>query len=244
MPIEGVEKEKKMSLNLFGRRRNTNVGTVCIHPNFYFFSPRCLLLLSVSTDCFRYNPVSLFKSFVSLSDFVVYPLSYRMRAHTSHFHQPTIAIPPSSAFTKSIKDASGNTREPRNKSSLRNPRHAVTSVTAGLAGTRPRAISPTAPPPFSHTSPSNAKLARENVPLHSATMFASSRRSGTASPAGNLLSPVSASLLSPGSQSLGARLRAPAVSPRMHSRGSILVEAGAIEDEESRRLSELAFLDF
>lgn len=33
-----------------------------------------------------------------------------------------------------------------------------------------------------------------------------------------------------------------ALSPTMHSRGSILIEAGSIEDDESRRLSEMAFL--
>lgn len=40
------------------------------------------------------------------------------------------------------------------------------------------------------------------------------------------------------------RPRAPALSPTMHSRASILMETGVIEDEESRRLSEAAFLDF
>lgn len=35
-----------------------------------------------------------------------------------------------------------------------------------------------------------------------------------------------------------------ALSPTMHNRGSILLQAKGIEDEESRRLSELAFLDF
>ncbi|KAH9915108.1 uncharacterized protein B0H18DRAFT_108111 [Fomitopsis serialis] len=35
-----------------------------------------------------------------------------------------------------------------------------------------------------------------------------------------------------------------ALSPTIHDRGTILVEAGRIEDEESRRLSEMAFLDY
>ena len=35
-----------------------------------------------------------------------------------------------------------------------------------------------------------------------------------------------------------------AVSPTIHSRGSILVQASGIEDDEQRRLSEMAFLDF
>ncbi|KAH7913510.1 hypothetical protein BJ138DRAFT_1145870 [Hygrophoropsis aurantiaca] len=42
--------------------------------------------------------------------------------------------------------------------------------------------------------------------------------------------------------SCGATLR-PALSPTMHSRGSILLETKEIMDEESRRLSEMAFLD-
>lgn len=35
-----------------------------------------------------------------------------------------------------------------------------------------------------------------------------------------------------------------AVAPKIHDRGSIYVEAARIEDEESRRLSEMAFLDY
>ena len=37
------------------------------------------------------------------------------------------------------------------------------------------------------------------------------------------------------------RARKP-LAPTMHDRGSILLQTGAIEDEESRRLSEMAFL--
>ena len=40
------------------------------------------------------------------------------------------------------------------------------------------------------------------------------------------------------------RAQRQALSPTMHNRASIIVCAGAIEDEESRRLSEAAFLDF
>ncbi|KAA1467712.1 hypothetical protein DENSPDRAFT_926811 [Dentipellis sp. KUC8613] len=41
----------------------------------------------------------------------------------------------------------------------------------------------------------------------------------------------------------GDARRRPAAAPRMHSRASIVVETRGIEDDESRRLSELAFLD-
>ena len=40
----------------------------------------------------------------------------------------------------------------------------------------------------------------------------------------------------------GARARTP-VAPTIHSPGTILLETRGIEDEESRRLSEMAFLD-
>ncbi|EGN98801.1 hypothetical protein SERLA73DRAFT_181443 [Serpula lacrymans var. lacrymans S7.3] len=47
--------------------------------------------------------------------------------------------------------------------------------------------------------------------------------------------------LAPGHQG-GAAVRRSALSPTMHSRGTIVVEARGISDDESRRLSELAFL--
>lgn len=43
-------------------------------------------------------------------------------------------------------------------------------------------------------------------------------------------------------RTVGSGLRRKPVSPTMHSRGSILLEMKGIEDEESRRLSEMAFL--
>lgn len=44
---------------------------------------------------------------------------------------------------------------------------------------------------------------------------------------------------------MGVGLRSrQAVSPTIHNRGSILLETRLIEDAESRRLSEMAFLDY
>ncbi|EKM58427.1 uncharacterized protein PHACADRAFT_252740 [Phanerochaete carnosa HHB-10118-sp] len=66
-------------------------------------------------------------------------------------------------------------------------------------------------------------------------------------PSSHSLSPRSVSAPTP-----AARLDAPRprprprqpLSPTMHTRGSIILYAGEIQDEESRRLSEAAFLDF
>jgi len=62
--------------------------------------------------------------------------------------------------------------------------------------------------------------------------------------------PPSPALLSPTSPGLrqqqqqqGGGLRVP-LSPTIHNRGSILMSTKHIEDDESRRLSEMAFLDF
>lgn len=58
-------------------------------------------------------------------------------------------------------------------------------------------------------------------------------------------SPTGKSIISASiaSRSTGTSLRPQSINPRMHNRASIMVEAHAIEDDESRRLSELAFLD-
>ena len=55
--------------------------------------------------------------------------------------------------------------------------------------------------------------------------------------------PVPATLLQPVARPRPRPHRQP-LSPTLHNRASIIACAGAIEDEESRRLSEAAFLDF
>ena len=52
------------------------------------------------------------------------------------------------------------------------------------------------------------------------------------------------SLGSDPSRTVGVGLRALPLSPTMHNRETMMLEAGRIEDDESRRLSEMAFLDY
>lgn len=63
-------------------------------------------------------------------------------------------------------------------------------------------------------------------------------------PTNKVTSPISPPLNLSSSGMLSPVPRRTPLSPTMHSRGSILVCAKGIEDEESRRLSEAAFLDF
>ena len=123
--------------------------------------------------------------------------------------------------------ANGPTK-PRHVSSLTNLRRTVTSVASGLAGaagvaTRSRDRSP---------------LRGSSMPTPRVPISPLSNTSGT-----NSLSPTGGGLLTPNGCSPGVGSRPFPLNPTMHSRGSILMEARAIEDAEERRLAELAFLD-
>ncbi|KAK7690550.1 hypothetical protein QCA50_005648 [Cerrena zonata] len=89
----------------------------------------------------------------------------------------------------------------------------------------PASSSPLNPNPLSPTSPATTYFsARSNGSVTSPTSSNGHRS--------NNLEPVAR-----------PRLRQP-LSPTIHSRGSILMEARGLEDDESRRLAEMAFLDF
>lgn len=153
------------------------------------------------------------------------------------------------------QEATSTLAKPRQTSSFTNLRRTVTSVTAGLAsatsaGGRASSKTPLAPTSKSLDSTSNRQnkasfTGQDREQRRGATMptprpLASSRSvtSGVDS-----LPPTSYSLSSADSRRPGVGLRVQPLNPTMHSRGSILMEARAIEDDESRRLSELAFLD-
>ena len=108
--------------------------------------------------------------------------------------------------------------KPQKSSSLTNLRRTVTS---GFSSTR-------AKPTPKHSLPLPPK--RELSPL---------RSDSSATTSGNSAAP-SSPFLSPHAATFNGRM---ALSPTMHSRASIIVQANTIEDDESRRLSELAFLD-
>lgn len=97
-----------------------------------------------------------------------------------------------------------------------------------------------APPSRRRTTDSNVRR-RSSVGTHLSRFGTNSLTNLRRSVIGNIrYSGSSADLSSTSSQHSSPRL---AISPTMHNRGSILLETKGIQDAESRRLSELAFLD-
>ncbi|OCB84853.1 hypothetical protein A7U60_g8074 [Sanghuangporus baumii] len=124
------------------------------------------------------------------------------------------------------QNADVHAKQPRYVSSFTSLRRTVTSVTTGLAGAAGATI-------------------RDRSPLRTSTTWSSrppasprSNASGTSS-----LSPTDSAVSTPNQRVPGVGLRPRPLNPTIHSRGSILMETHAIEDAESRRLAELAFLD-
>ena len=106
--------------------------------------------------------------------------------------------------------------------------HSTTSLSLG------HGVPPVPPPPSSFPQGRvSASTAR------SSTTRSPKRKKSSMSSHSQALSPTSPTR----SSETHARPRQ-AVAPKIHDRGSIYVEAARIEDEESRRLSEMAFLDY
>ncbi|KZT67939.1 hypothetical protein DAEQUDRAFT_766712 [Daedalea quercina L-15889] len=142
-------------------------------------------------------------------------------------------------FTKKEDaDAPPKFRNPRATSSMQNMKRTVTGTLASL---KPRAKThveddPYAKAPRSPTLPTSPPMANAPPTSFPQAMATPKRRQSSA--------PQEQSLSLPRSTvGSGARPRQ-ALSPTIYNRGSILVEAGRIEDDESRRLSEMAFLDY
>ncbi|EJD02548.1 uncharacterized protein FOMMEDRAFT_168971 [Fomitiporia mediterranea MF3/22] len=184
------------------------------------------------------------------------------RRRTTQNGPPMITVPGSTTSITSKANTNGIAREsakPRTVSSLTNLKRTVTSVTAGLAlgsatgaSTRPSNKTPSAPPPSSSFGKKTSFLGGDRgvQPVRASTMPAAvtgpgvptTPRSNT-SGANSLFPPGTEDSVQNQRSGTGVGLRVQPLNPTIHSRGSILLEAHAIEDEESRRLSELAFLD-
>ncbi|EPT01635.1 hypothetical protein FOMPIDRAFT_1023137 [Fomitopsis schrenkii] len=142
-------------------------------------------------------------------------------------------------------------KNPRAATSMQNMKRAVTGTFASLTS-RPKTMvipdnasdkshSTTSlslghgAPPMPPAPPSSFPQAR----VSSSTARSPKRKKSSMSALSQTLSPTTPTR----SSEAHARPRQ-AVAPKIHDRGSIYVEAARIEDEESRRLSEMAFLDY
>ncbi|KAI0072964.1 hypothetical protein K474DRAFT_1667190 [Panus rudis PR-1116 ss-1] len=127
-------------------------------------------------------------------------------------------------------------------SKLASPTRSMTNLRRSVAGTISAKLRPKSTLVVDTSVSSSA-----SVTSHSSSSITSRRQ--MPSPSSSARSPLSppSSYRPVQGDSLGAlprpRQRTP-LSPTMHSRGSILMETKGIEDDESRRLAELAFLDF
>ncbi|KAH9831580.1 uncharacterized protein C8Q71DRAFT_726765 [Rhodofomes roseus] len=130
-------------------------------------------------------------------------------------------------------DAPPRFKNPRAMSSMQNMKRTVTGTLASLKP-RPKTIvedNTHGEPPRSPPSPPLPPLKSAPPTSFPQVLAAPKRRK-------NSVTQEQGSSGGPGS---GPRQ---ALSPTMYKRGSLQVEAGRIEDEESRRLSEMAFLDY
>ncbi|KAL5489697.1 hypothetical protein ACEPAI_4529 [Sanghuangporus weigelae] len=152
------------------------------------------------------------------------------RRRTTQNNPPMITILESHSLAGnglgSGQNADVHAKQPRHVSSFTSLRRTVTSVTTGLAGAAGATI-------------------RDRSPLRASTTWSprppASPHSNTSG--ANSLSPTGSAVLTPNQRAPGVGLRQRPLNPTIHSRGSILMETHAIEDAESRRLAELAFLD-
>ncbi|PCH39409.1 hypothetical protein WOLCODRAFT_141256 [Wolfiporia cocos MD-104 SS10] len=128
-------------------------------------------------------------------------------------------------------------KNPRASSSMQNLRRSVAGTLSSLRSSRSKSSvdSPSAPhSPTARGAPGCPPSAFPAIPP-------SSFPAGLRTKASKELKPPAV----PPKSTVGVGLRPrQALSPTMHDRGSLLVEAGRIEDEESRRLSEMAFCDY
>ena len=136
------------------------------------------------------------------------------------------------------------------------PKALVVDTSSKGSSAKKLSASPARNSPLNPNPPSNSNLSALN-PLSptSPTTTYYSARSNTSFRSGNsVTSPTSSNghggppsayrgVGGVGEPVARPRPRQP-LSPTMHSRGSILMETRGIEDDESRRLAELAFLDF
>lgn len=143
---------------------------------------------------------------------------------------PTIAIPANNNGNNNAKARNGHAHP-----QAKQQQHSLTSLRRAVA-----AVSGSSTSPSSTSTSTSTGL---TTPTSLTSLAARSSTSSKGSRDNRLcLSPSSPS---PSSQVRPRpRARAPPLSPTMHSRASIYLETSAIEDEESRRLSEAAFLDF
>ena len=181
-------------------------------------------------------------------------------------YQPTITV------TDKPKSANGNTQSPIPPLPL-TPAAQVQKETRGSAeraertgvasalpttddkgklqltgATDNRSRPPTAWSANASVNPPRKKLSLPKLRGTASSKATNQRSLSPGSSAGSPSSPrsptsTSATSASIHSRSTGTSLRAQPINPRIHNRASIMVEAHAIEDDESRRLCELAFLD-
>lgn len=128
-------------------------------------------------------------------------------------------------------DAPPPFRNPRASNSMQNLRRSLAGTLSSLSIRSQRPKSSVEPSPLSPSSTSPPPM-----PAPPSSFPSALRRNTSQDPSVNS---------SQRKSTVGVGLRPrQALSPTMHDRGSILVEAGRIQDEESRRLSEMAFLDY
>ncbi|KAL5511035.1 hypothetical protein ACEPAH_4250 [Sanghuangporus vaninii] len=152
------------------------------------------------------------------------------RRRTTQNNLPMITILESHSLAGnglgSGQNADVHAKQPRYASSFTSLRRTVASVTTGLAGAAGETV-------------------RDLSPLRTSTTWSSRPPASPRpnAPGTNSLSPTGSAVSTPNQRAPGVGLRPRPLNPTIHSRGSILMETHAIEDAESRRLAELAFLD-
>ncbi|KAI0733613.1 hypothetical protein C8Q72DRAFT_601201 [Fomitopsis betulina] len=169
-----------------------------------------------------------------------------------------------SLFKKDEVEGPPRFKNPRAATSMQNMKRAVTGTFASLTS-RPKTM-------VMHDSASDKSRSTTSlslghgappVPVPPPSAFPQARVSGSTTPSAPMrqkssmsahsqtLSPtaLSSTALNPTTPTRSSEAHArprprQAVAPKIHDRGSIYIEAARIEDEESRRLSEMAFLDY
>ncbi|CCL99320.1 uncharacterized protein FIBRA_01336 [Fibroporia radiculosa] len=174
----------------------------------------------------------------------VHPRGRRKSRDTNRRRSMTLGVFSRKSVVSEDTPAPPPFKNPRPMSSMQNLRRSITSTLTTLRVTRPNpSVNPSAVPPLpiSPTSPSYAASPTSPYPTSvPPTSFPPALRVRVSQEA---ISPVDS--IAPRKSTVGQGLRPrQALSPTMHNRGSILVEATRIEDAESRRLSEMAFLDY